>query len=484
MGISLTGLVSGLDTAKMVSDLVEIERIPYKNLESKKTNLRSEQTIFRNLNTAFRSLETALNNLKYASDWKKMSAISSSTDTLGISAKSNAIAGKYQVNVIQLAQKNTVQLDGAYLSSKLSGVNEFTIGEATIQTNGSIGSTKEELEQLAALINEKSQEAGATATVVKTSATGNEYKLVLTSLNTGDASETEDSEIPKSNLITFKVDGLDLAQDSVTGKVINNKTDSNTLNAIVQLDGVEVQRSTNNIDDLIQGATLNLKSMGSSTVTIARDTDAIIKNVQEFVKAYNNLIGMVKDNLAKPADDSKMNPLQGDALLKRIDSELYNIFNSGVKNSGDSQSSFMEQFGLSIDKGITKGSLMTGKITFDEAMFKNALAENPDKVIGIFTNSAPKSADTHTAGVITQLSGIINSYASSTNGLIASKITGYDAEIKFVDERMERMSMRLEMYEARLKQQFSTMETMLSTLQSEQKWLTQQFESLLKSNSK
>lgn len=36
MGISLTGLASGLDTAQMVSDLMSIERIPYKNLETKK----------------------------------------------------------------------------------------------------------------------------------------------------------------------------------------------------------------------------------------------------------------------------------------------------------------------------------------------------------------------------------------------------------------------------------------------------------------
>lgn len=220
--------------------------------------------------------------MKLGADWKQMLGTSSNTSAIGVSAKSNAVPGKYQLNVVQLAHKNTVQLDGAYLSGKLTGQSEFTIGEATIQTNGLTGATKEELEELAGLINEQSQEAGATATIVKTSATGSEYKLVLTALNTGDSMETDDPANPKSNLITFNVDGEDLAQDTAAGNVINNKTNSNTLNAIVQINGVEVQRSTNSIDDLIEGATLSITGTGASTVTVDRDTDAIVKKYKNL----------------------------------------------------------------------------------------------------------------------------------------------------------------------------------------------------------
>ena len=481
MGISLTGLASGLDTAQMVSDLMKIERIPYNNLEAKKTNLRSEQTIFRNINTAFRSLETALNNLKLGPDWKQMSGASSNTSAVGVTTKGNAPAGKYQINVVQLAQKNTLQLKFDHLFDASGNLkSDIKIGNLIVTNSdlsGDINSDppediiKEKMEKLASLIDSKSSEAGVSAATLNIAATGSDFRLILTSKETGDES-----------LITMSAGSIDLTKAT---DVINNKTNTNTLNAIVQFNGVELQRSTNTIDDdLIKGATLTLTGTGVSTVTVDRDTDAIVKKVQEFVKAYNNLISMVKENLAKPTDDSKMNPLQGDALLKRIDSELYNIFNSGVKNTGDSKASFMEQLGLSIDKGVTSASLMTGKITFDEATFKNALADDPDKVIGVFTNGKPEATETHTTGIITQLSEIINNYASSASGLITNKITGYDSEIKFVDDRMERMSLRLEMHEMRLKQQFSTMETMLSTLQSEQKWLTQQFESLVKSNSK
>src|SRR5690606_12984094 len=247
---------------------------------------------------------------------------------------------------------------------------------------------EQQLNNLANSINYKSQETGVSASIVRTSAIGDEYKLVLSSLKTGDV--TEDGE---TNLVSIHVGDVDLANDkdaiknkkvlnnSIEGLDLTNNLIKKTLNAIVQIDGVEVQRSSNIIEnDLIKGATLTLTGTGSSTITVERDTDTITKNVQEFVKAYNNLIGLVKDNLAKPTDENKMNPLQGDALLKWIDSELYNIFNSGVKNAGDTKYSFMEQFGLSIDKGVTTGSLMTGKITFDEAAFKNALADNPDKV--------------------------------------------------------------------------------------------------------
>lgn len=470
MGISITGLVSGLDTAQMVTDLMAIEKIPYTNLETKKTDLQSEQTIFRNINTAFKSLETALNNLKLGADWNRLAGTTSNTSAVGVSTSNTAAAGKYQVNVVQLAQKNTVQVKTSNLFDGDNLKDTLKIGDLEINDSDLVGNTAEEkMESLKNLISANKDKTGATASLVNVAASGTDYRLVVTSTETGD-----------ENLVSMKLGTTDLTKAS---GVTNNKTDNNTLNAILQLDGVEVQRSSNSIDDLIEGTTLTLTGTGTSMVTIDRDTDSIVKNVQSFVSAYNNLVSIVKNNLAKPDDDDTVNPLQGDALLKQIDSQLYNIFNSGVKNSGDTKASFMEQLGLSIDKGVTTASLMTGKITFDETTFKNALAEDPDKVIGVFTNSTPETGDTHTAGVIIQLSSIINTYASSASGLLTNKITGYDSEIKFVDERMEAMSLRLNMYETRLKQQFSTMETMLSSLKSQQEWLTSQFESLTKSSS-
>jgi flagellar hook-associated protein 2 len=132
----------------------------------------------------------------------------------------------------------------------------------------------------------------------------------------------------------------------------------------------------------------------------------------------------------------------------------------------------MEEIGLSIDKGVKAGSQMTGKISFDKTAFEKALSNNPDKVTSVFNK---------------QMEGMgakIGDYTSSTRGVLSMRVTGYDAEIKLVDERMVNMERKLEMQETRLKAQFSNMEVMMSSLKNQQEWLTSQFDSLISSAKK
>lgn len=496
MGISITGL-SGFDTAQMVNDLMALERIPYKNLESKKTNLRSEQNVFRNINTAFSTFSTALTNLRYAADWNKLKATSSS-NAVSVSSSLNVTPATYDLNVKQLATKNVVEIDASYMWGKINEsyeadadpvtssdlkIGEYVFTQGELQSIINAGSPVEDsngepnfdaaLKKLAEIINSKTnaeESSNATASVLKTSSDG-DFKLVLNSKNTGEG---------PANAVSFTLGTTNIIDDSHASVI--NKAGKD---AIVEVNGVTVTRSSNTFNDLAEaGLTFTLNSVGESKVTVGQDVDAIVKNVKSFVDAYNNLISMVKTNLSKPADDSKMNPLQGDSLLKRIDSQLYSIFNSIVDTSGGK--SWMEQIGLSIDKGVGKASLMTGKITFDEAAFKDALAANPQKVIDLFAKNE-RAADPDNGikadpgGIITQFTSIMSSYTSTVNGMLSNKITGYDSEIKMIDDRLDHMDRRLQMTEARLKLQFSTMETMLSTLNNQKDWLTSQLESLNKS---
>src|SRR5690606_5907368 len=149
---------------------------------TKKTNLRSEQTIFRNINTAFRSLETALNNLKLGADWNKVAGKSSNTGAVGISTNNLEAAGKYQVNVVQLAQKNVVQFKSEHLfNTDVDGElipksSAIQVGGLEISADEITGDNElEKLESIARLIN-NSSEAGASASVVNVAANGEDYR--------------------------------------------------------------------------------------------------------------------------------------------------------------------------------------------------------------------------------------------------------------------------------------------------------------------
>jgi len=483
MGISITGLSSGLDTAQMISDLMKLESIPYKNLETKKSGLQKEQTIFRNINTAFRSLETAINNLKYAGDWNQLKGVSSNTNALKVSTDSKVMPGDYNINVERLATKYTAQIDADHVLGKINNLTD-----AKIDTNKAVkignyelkaeevraiknaGNEKSQLNELANIIN-KNSSSGASASVIQASTTG-DFKLVLNSQETGASSK-----------VIFEVDAGDIIASG------GNKVSFTAgQDAKLTINGVDITRESNEIKDLVDGATFTLTGTGQSTVSVGVDVDGIVSKVKEFVSAYNKVSELVKDNLKSPEDPKKdFNPLQSDSLLKNISNQLYTIFNAGVvvdgagnSASGSKIQSFMEQIGLSIDKGVTKAEGMTGKITFNESAFKNALAEDPKKVINIFTQDSENGTKPGiTDGIMTKFSAIIGNYTSTVTGLVSKKITGYDSELKMIDERLSNMSRSLEMTEARLKLQFSNMETMLSSLKNEQKWLTSQFDALL-----
>lgn len=453
MSFSINGLVSNLDTAQIVSDLMKIERIPYTTLETKKTNIRSEQTIFRNINTKLSALETAVKDLRYSADFRVFAAKSSNTNGLTVSTTGTPEAGTYAINVQKLAQANVKAMQGIDPGgTNLSSLNSMMINNKSIPLTdlgvASGESNESVLKKLTSYVNSNS-DLGVTASMVKTNSSG-QLAFTLTSNTTGAQSAIQTSGFAGSfsNIVT--------AQD-----------------AELTFNGVAVKRATNTIDDLISGASIQLVSEGqSSTVTVQQDTDKITSKIDNFVKAYNELITLVKDNLKKPSDDKKMNPLQGDSVLKEISNSLYSMVNGIV---GSEQGfKMMSEIGLTIDKGITSPSLMTGKITFDKELFKAKFNEDAKNVVGMFTNESN--------GLMKGLDSTIRSrWTSTVSGSISSKISGYDSELKMIDDRMISLDARLTMREARLKNQFATMETMLSTLNNQKDWLSSQFESLTKS---
>lgn len=478
MSFSINGLSSGLDTAQIVKDMMAIERLPYTNLETKKTDLQTQQGVFRTINTKFKSLEAALNSLKIGSDYSQLKATSTGTSVTA-TAKAGASAGSYEIKVDELAKANVVRVSGTEVLGKIG--TDLTIGGYTLSAEDVTainfdGTTprgdEDKLKKLAEIINKASaagsNSSGANATLMQQTS-GGPFELMLTSTKTGAGSQNE---------------------VSISGGITTTQVVAGS-NAKFTLNGMEIKgRSSNTIGDLISGVKFNLTGTGSSTVAVAADTDALVNNMKIFVTAYNDLITLVKDNLSKPADEDKTNPLQGNSLLKQISDDLYSMFNKGVITTPGATgfSTFMQDLGLSIDKGATTRSQMTGKITFDEAAFKAAFAADPEKVISVFTNDkdaeeVDRNGNTvSNVGIFTNLSSIMNQYTSTVNGMLTSKITGYDSEIKVANERMEAMNMRLEAKEIRLKMQFSNMEVMLSSLKSEQSWLKSQFDSLLNSN--
>ena len=188
------------------------------------------------------------------------------------------------------------------------------------------------------------------ASLITTNENSGAKRLVITSQEFGTA-----------NSLDFS------GENSILKDLLGIKTDDGLNDAVkpqdasIVVNGVEIEASSNNLNDVIPGINLTLLKAGeTATINITKDLDKITEKVEAFVKAYNDVINTIRSNTAKDK------ALQGDSTLRSLESQLYGLFNSKVEVGQSDQFKYLFDIGLEIDRGITSASAMTGTINFDK----------------------------------------------------------------------------------------------------------------------
>ena len=101
---SVSGLISGLDTSSIITQLMQIEAEPQTALKTTLTNTQSAITSYQDLNTKFQSLLTAAQNLTNPSTWGARTATSSDS-SVAASATASALTGSVTFTVNQLRHR-------------------------------------------------------------------------------------------------------------------------------------------------------------------------------------------------------------------------------------------------------------------------------------------------------------------------------------------------------------------------------------------
>jgi flagellar hook-associated protein 2 len=85
-------------------------------------------------------------------------------------------------------------------------------------------------------------------------------------------------------------DALGLSQLVYSGLNLNINQNQEASDALFELNGLEVSRSTNSFDDVITGVSLTLSGTNEGSpavIEISRDNDLIAEKVSEFVDKFN-----------------------------------------------------------------------------------------------------------------------------------------------------------------------------------------------------
>ena len=111
-GASVSGLVSGLDTATIISQLMQVEAQPQTMLKTRLSTEQSNVSTLQSLNAKFAALATKAHDLAKPAAWSPSTGTSSS-DQVAVTAGSTAVPASLSLTVDQTATPSRITFDTA-----------------------------------------------------------------------------------------------------------------------------------------------------------------------------------------------------------------------------------------------------------------------------------------------------------------------------------------------------------------------------------
>ncbi|HKK90699.1 MAG TPA: flagellar filament capping protein FliD [Desulfobacteraceae bacterium] len=288
-------------------------------------------------------------------------------------------------------------------------------------------------------VNNASNNPGVTAAIIDDGSDETPYKLTITADATGEENRIEIQNLPMTE---------------VTGK------EGESLNARFTVNGIDYQRQSNDgIDDVITGATLNLKKTGEATVSVQHDMDSVKEHIQGMVKGFNALLSEIKgdENPSEEASETTdISVLDENYAVKQMMSSLHSLMGSRVDTGSEYSSLF--DLGMAINKD--------GTISLDENTLDQALAANPQEVRKLFTGDSQEGVE--------GLGDVINDGITdmiSTSGTITTEITANEKKLDRLDKDIETATERLNKRYETMTKQFAQLDIYIHRLNSESDYL-------------
>ncbi|HEU4975146.1 MAG TPA: flagellar filament capping protein FliD [Baekduia sp.] len=443
-GIQLSGLVSGLDTQSIISQLIAAESAPRTRMTFQQAAATKRQSLLQELNTKVTALKNASDDLKSAGTWLDTQKVTSSDDSkVGVTRTAGAPPGGYDVAVTQLASAERRTYD--YQPPAADG--PLTIYEAdgtTVRTTVDLkaGAT---VDDAVAAINSKADS--------KLFAVNVNGDLVLAAKDTGVSS-------------AFSVTGAGTQIERVAGQ-----------DAQFSIGTTSYTRSTNVVDDALPGVTLTLKAKtGADPVGITiggpgPDKDGVVAKVKAFVDAYNALVTTARADLSEErvptaanSLDAQKGTLHGDSGISGMLSSLRASVAAAVPGLTGTLTSLAD-IGVSTGAANSGSTInqdaVDGKLTFDSAKLTAALDSNP---LGVRTllGGIPD-----TPGFAQGFTDVIGPY-QGTGGIFDERIQSAGKDLTRIKDQLDAFDQRMSAKQDYLQKQFTALESALQQSQSMQ----------------
>ena len=495
--ISFGGLASGLDTTAIIKALVAVERYPINLLESQKKTESAKLDLLGTFREHVKALQSAADDLRTTGKFLDFTVSPSKENVASFSATGSAESGSHTLTVLSLAQSDRWAFDGVLDPNvDLAGADGEQLDFTVNGTNYSIAVTQSasSLNEIASEINSLAGD-DVTASVVNVG-TGSapDYQLVLASDGTGEEGRITGISSTIAGLVIDGTgpDGGGVAQSA------NNITVGTNAQAII--DGLQVERATNEFNDVIAGVSITVQAADPAdeiAFTVEADKTSIKAKLQAFVDAYNEIIDFSNKQNSYSEESGAGGELFGDSLLRSvrssINSALFNVSLSVVQNDTEGYST------LSLI-GIKSAS--DGKLSIDDSVFDDKLNANLDAIADLFADTdgfdnggasegTPEyyidlTADSGLADKLyrelDRLFGSVTGPNGTFKALFDSRTEAINKKIDAMNDQIEAKERYLEVFEQNLVSRFAALEELMGGLNAQGDALTAGLASLMNNN--
>ena len=455
--IKSLGMGSGVDVQALAKALAEAENSSrIESVTARKEAVETRISGYAVVSLFISDIKDSFDQLKNVSNLYASAASSSAAAQVSASVTGTPEPGDYSVEVQQLATPKTIMSNSfAADDTELNGGAGFTIS-LTIDSGDAqtiaISAGEDTPTGIVTAINAAG--LGVTASLINKSASGNDWYVLLRGENGA------------SN--TFSV-SADSSVDTGFADSANILTIAQ--NSLIKVNGLEnISRSSNVIDDVISGLTLDISAITASEVSISvtQDYEPLSTALDQLVDNYNQFNLVMNALIATPEDDS--DTYTGSLISDR--QMVFTLKNKMRELFTQTSSTASGDFSSLRDLGLTFS--LDGTAELDYSVLSTTIAAVSTMLSGGTDDASDYSDDLGLAQDISiELATIL-----SSEGILSQREVAANSRVSDYDVELALLATRLDVTYQRYLRQFALMESFVQKSNGIGDYLKGQFEAM------
>lgn len=459
-----SGLATGIDSKALIDAIIKARESENTIRKQEIEHLEGENTSLEDLNSKILELSDLIEKMRTVNGGAiSKKATSSDTDVYTAVAGSSALSASSSIEVVGLANTAT---------ASFTPTVEYTSADDFMSTGAGAGNVTVTVGQGASAKTITVEVTGGETTlsdfVEEFNASSNASGVVSASLVNIGTEDSAEYRLVFNTLVAGEDDGyIAISTDAVHSAQLGTKVIQQATNARFKVGGINatIERSSNTVNDVIDGVTLELKKAGTSTLGVSNDTDGSAEALQAIVDKYNEIVDFIEENdTVESSTKSGRTVIEYGSLAKTsLDNEFLSEFRSQMGAAEAADGTIVKKLS---ELGIS--TARDGTLVIETDKFKEKLLADPVGVKQVLTDFADAA---------TGPEGFLTAYTQFM-GRIELEQKGNDSTIESLNAKISNVEERAQDERLRLTATFARLEGVTSEMQQKQSQLTAVLSSL------